>query len=499
MKSRFPYGPRLPARLTHPRARRWIGAGAAAVLVALVVFRAPLASWLWPDNPIDQLLAEGNRALADGRLDRADGTGARQKFEAALALDGDRAQAREGLAAVGRAALEQAAVAVERRQWERAHSALALAETLQVPRQDLAQAQAGLRRAEAAATDLQQLRRQVAVAMEADDPDVALPLLARWLALVPDDTPALEAREDALALLLQRADTALRGQDLAMAAHWIALVRRYDPGHVDLPAAQSALAQAVATMTSRVERELASGQVLAAATDVQVLRQAVPGDSQVAALGLRTQQALIARAAGLSADFQFDAAAQTLERARLLDPQAPAVHQALAELRDDRLEARARQLARTGRSGRTQVEPLLRELDLALERGDWISPPGASAYDRLRQAQAVAAEDPRVRAAAARLHAQAAICVDQALRGNRMIQAQECFEAWLAVAPRDPQLRLARTRLAQRWSAVAEERLRAGDLAATTRALGAARSLDPATPGLDDLEQRLGRARIGAR
>jgi len=480
------------------RAWPWAAAGGVVLAAVLVAFRAPLAAWLWPASPIDRLLAEGAQALAEGRLDRSDGSGARQKFEAALALDGDRAQAREGLAAVGQAALEQAAAAIERRQWERAHTALALAESLQVPRAELDRVRARLRQAEAAATDLDQLRHQVELAMAADDPDVALPLLARWLALVPEDTAALEAREDALGILLQRAGQALQGKDLAMAAHWIALARRYDPGHVDLPRAQAELAQAVATLVTHAGRALDQGRLLDAAADVQVLRQAVPGEHEVVDLGLRTQQALLARAAALAADYEFDAAAQVLERARLLDPNAPAVQQALAALEEDRQDRR-RALTRTGRAATAQLEPLLRELDLALERGDWITPPGASAYDRLRAAQGLAADDPRVRAAAARLHAQAAVCVEQGLLGNRLRKAQECLEAWQAVAPRDPQLRPVRARLAQRWAALAEEKLRAGDLEATARALAATRGLDPATAGLDDLEQRLARARAAGR
>ena len=57
---------------------------------------------------IEQLLAEGDRALAAGRLSDADGSGARERYQAALALDGDRPQARQGLANTGAAALQQA-------------------------------------------------------------------------------------------------------------------------------------------------------------------------------------------------------------------------------------------------------------------------------------------------------------------------------------------------------------------------------------------------------
>ena len=43
--------------------------------VLLVLLRKPLADWFWDEPQIEQLLAEGDRALAAGRLSAADGSG----------------------------------------------------------------------------------------------------------------------------------------------------------------------------------------------------------------------------------------------------------------------------------------------------------------------------------------------------------------------------------------------------------------------------------------
>src|SRR5690606_20025110 len=94
--------------------RRWLAlALAVGGVVGLLVAREPLSHWLWPDTRIQQLRIDAGHALQAGQLSRADGQGARELYEAALALDHDRAGARDGLAAVGDAAVARAGAAVD--------------------------------------------------------------------------------------------------------------------------------------------------------------------------------------------------------------------------------------------------------------------------------------------------------------------------------------------------------------------------------------------------
>src|SRR3546814_8179142 len=60
------------------------------------------------------------------------------------------------------------------------------------------------------------------------DDKAALPLYQRILALQPENTGALEGREDALGELLQQARAQLRAGDLAEATAAIAAARRFD-------------------------------------------------------------------------------------------------------------------------------------------------------------------------------------------------------------------------------------------------------------------------------
>ena len=167
------------------------------VLLSLVLLREPLGERLWPQARIDHLLAEGRQALAEGRLDQADGGGARQKFEAARALDSDRGEARAGLAQVGQAALARARSAISGGRLAEARRWLDLAADLQVPRAQVAAVAAYLRQAETAGIDLERVRVRAAAALAAGDADAALPLYAQWLAVAPDARDAwLRARVD---------------------------------------------------------------------------------------------------------------------------------------------------------------------------------------------------------------------------------------------------------------------------------------------------------------
>src|SRR4249919_3418262 len=70
---------------------QWIIAIALCFAVLLLGLRQPLADWLWPQTRAERLSMQAERALAQGRLTAADGSGARELYAAALALDPDRA------------------------------------------------------------------------------------------------------------------------------------------------------------------------------------------------------------------------------------------------------------------------------------------------------------------------------------------------------------------------------------------------------------------------
>ena len=91
---------RRPPTRPRPRRRRWVVAILVIAGIALLLLaREPLSDWLWPETRVQQLRADAARALQAGELTSPDGRGARELYEAALALDPDRPDAREGLKA----------------------------------------------------------------------------------------------------------------------------------------------------------------------------------------------------------------------------------------------------------------------------------------------------------------------------------------------------------------------------------------------------------------
>lgn len=476
--------------------RLWIGVAVATALlvIAVVAFRRPLAQWLWPDTRIQQLLAQGERALAQGRLTAADGSGARESFQAALALDSDRSEAGEGLARTGLAALAQGRQALARGDIESARRALALAELLQVPRaQSDALAQA-LRRYQAARAGLDELvarARQAHAAGQLDgDPGSALPLYQRVLDLAPERLDALEGREDALQDLLQQARRALARGDLAVAAAQVRAACGYDPGHADLPASEAALHDAVQQRLRRADTRLRQGRLAQAEEDLQLVTQLRPDEPAVAREGERLAAAYAAEATRLAGEFEFADAEAALARARVWSPEGASVRaaeQAIARARQ--AQAPPDTLSPAARA--KKLRPLLARIEAAEAKQHWLTPPGESAFDALREAQALAPHDARVGQAAARLVPQTRACFEEALRANRVRGAQSCLDAWQALAVRDAGLADARRRLAQRWIAVGSERLGAGDAAFASEAVRQARRLDPRTPELADFQARV--------
>lgn len=496
--SRLRFDDQAPPRETTPRLPQWgLRAGialAAVAMLGLILERQALSEWLWPDTRAQVLREQAAQALAQGRLSAADGRGARELYEAALALDPDRNDARAGLARVGLAALAQAETAIAAGRFDQARERLSLARELATPRDRVEPLAQKLREREAAHAGLDRLVAAAAAARAQGrldgEPDAALPLYQRVLELQPQHDAALEGRDDTLADLLQQARAALQRGELARGAQGVQRVQAADPGHADLPDALAQLETQVERHRRDSERALRRGRLEQAAAGYQDLL-AVHPDDEAARRGLiQVAEAHAARSERYAADFQLAQAQIELSRARALAVDAPAVASARQHLERAR-ESRKRLQQEPPVLRRQSLQRLLAEAAAAEQRGDLLTPPGDSAYDKLRAAQAIAPQDPTVRAAAARLLPAARRCFERELSGNRLSRAGECLAARRTLEGGGGAVREAAARLAQRWVAVGDERLGAGELRAARAAVDAARALDAATPGLGELAARV--------
>ncbi|MDR2871788.1 MAG: hypothetical protein LBV45_04575 [Xanthomonadaceae bacterium] len=471
----------------------------ALLFLSGAIFRQPLAEWLWPETRIQRLLDEGEQALQQGHLSGADGSGARQKFEAAQALDSDRIEARKGLARVGQAALVQARLSMDERRYERAHEALALARALQVPRADADRIAVALREREAGEAGIGSLLQQAGSALREGrldgDAAAALPLYQRILGYRPGLTEALEGREDALSILLQQARESLHAGDLQRAAALIERAHHYDAGHIELPEARAAFAQFVERQLREADARKRRGRLDTAA---ELYREiwSVTTDAR-AQQGLELLAGEYARRArNRAANFRFDEADAALRSARELFPSSPVVVQAAGDV--ERLRrSQAHLSAPLSSRERQRLQVLLKEAAEAEARGEWLLPPGGSVYDKLRAAQALAPGNAEVSAANVRFQRAVRDCFERELRSNRIRRAQGCYDAWRVMAANDPALQEARMRLAQRWVAIGDERLGAGEIVTAVQALHEARNLDASVAGLEDLATRVRQAQTG--
>ena len=478
------------------RVWRWALVAALAVFVLLVLLRKPLADWFWDEPQIEQLLVEGDRALAAGRLSAADGSGARERYQAVLALDGDRPQARQGLARTAAAALQQARDKLQGDDLEGSAQSLALARELQVPQGDADAVARQLQARRSAGAGIGALLAQARNAFAAgrlDDGDSsALPLFQRILALQPDNLPALEGREDALSDLLQHARALAGRGELAEAAATLQRARLFDAGHADLPASQEALARAVDERLRQAQRALQRQQLERAAKGFLAVLAVAPDDPTAQRGREQVLQAVLARSQIQADDFQFEAAQRDAVLAEALGASQAARQQLVQRLQRARQAREALQQPAVSNAQRErELRDHLRRIERAERAGQWISPPGHSAFDALREAQALAPRDSRVKAAAARLLPASRRCFDDNLRQNRVQAAGACLQAWQTLAPTAAGLPDARARLAQRWLAIGSERLGRGDVEFAASAVEHVRRLQPDLAELPAFEDRL--------
>lgn len=472
-------------------------AALALSMLGVMVFRDALGRWLWPDPRYDALRQRAELALRDGRLTAADGSGARELFEAALALQPDQLDAREGMQRVALAALARAERFTRDGRLAQAQSALRLARELQAPAARADALDVRLHALQAPIVDVDALLARAQAVLAGghldDGPDAALPLYRQVLQVRPRNQRALEGREDALEALLKPAEMALARGELMQVSALLERAQAFDPGFPALPALRDGLAQALARRERQIHRLLAHGQVERAARECQDI-DGIEGAAQTGVCGAALGDAVLVAANARIADFRFGEADRLLSMARTAGVAADRLQQVQAHLRQARRSAGRLPPVATPHT-RAQLANALALADQAQRRGHWLTPPGESAWDRLREARALAPHDPKVRQASDAMLVAARDCQRRALRDNALGHALECLDAWRLLAPTDAGLLPAQRRLAERWLAVGDERLRGGDVRGAREALARARQVDAGVPGIDALAQRL--AHIG--
>ncbi len=479
-------------------------AGGVLVLAGgLYVGRDVLRDWL-PSTRHEALLAEADAALRGGRLG-----GARELYQAVLALDPDHGEARAGLARVAEGLLGEARKAIEDDRIEDARKALQGARDAGAPATEADAIEAAVRERSRIDGELATLINAAQAAFAEGRLDAeggALALYRRALAIDPANAIALAGQREVLAGLLQLAVALAAAGNLDAALAQVDAVEAVDAGHLGLPEARARLAEARQATSGAIERTLreasalqqqgrlvrpAGGSARDRYRDVLALQPAHPA----ALAGLRdVGQALLRQAERRMADYEFDAAAALLADARSTVPDLAGLKAAesrLAEMRQRRGQVASGQLDEAQRG---QLAQILDAADAAVAAGQLVYPPGESGYDLYRRALAIERGNARATQGLAALPGQARTRFEQALGANRLAAARGYLEGLETLAPADGALTEMRRRLAGSLLGFAAERLGAGEIARASGAIDQAAEVDPSHPDLVAMRARLEQA-----
>nr|WP_282452848.1 serine/threonine-protein kinase [Lysobacter sp. CAU 1642] len=464
---------------------------------------------LLPQSQTAEVLDRAEQALAQGRLsDDATGSGARELFTVALAIDPDNLRARDGLARVGQRWLLRAEQAAGAGDVAGAEAALEQARQLAVPAARVDAVAEQLRQQGAREDSLSGWLDKARQARDEDrldgGPDSALALYRQVLEQDPGNALARDGIGQVLAILVERARRAITAGEFVEAEAQIARVAGHEPAHPDLPTLRGRLAEARQAEGSRRQTALQEAENL-----LQRGRLTAPSEANALALFRsvlaespdeeRAKRGIERIAANLNTQFDRAAADYDIERAgellSTLERHALLSDRALAQARS-RLEA-VRQRAETLEAQRArEADPqrlrnLLDQAAEAASAGNLWGPPGESAYDKYRQVQRAEPSNAEARQGLLQLPLRAAEHFETALSTGRLGRARGYVEGLESTNASAPGLGAMKRRLSQAYAGYAAERLGAGELQRARDGFEQALELDPDNAELVTLRARL--------
>ncbi len=523
--------PRQPGRATTrptPRASapgapwlRWLLLAILLLLGLLLV--AQHRAWfarLLPSPQLDHVLDQGDRALAQGHLGDRHPPGARQFYEEAARMSGDNGRAQAGLQAVGQAELMRAKTALAEHRLDAADVALKQAYALlgggvelTTLQQQLAQQRAqGVRLA-----DLVAQAQQAFAAGRLTGADSAAGWYLQVLRADPGNAVARHGLDQVGAALARQARQALASGDLDSARQQVQQIATLMPAQADLPALQAELASSARAARQVVKQKLAAAAHLVAAGHIttpagasaldlyQQVLQVDPGNGAAQAGLAHVATALMVQAHAQADAGDFGAAQQLLDQAATLTPHSVELAAARARLAQEQAHARAPAAARSAGTAQAQSVPvavspaqrqqalaLVRRAQAAATRGDFLLPPGDSAFDLYRQALNADGTSRAARAGLQALPQLAAHATAQALQDGQLERAADMLRNYAQLAPGSADVARFQHALGTAWLDLANGDLARGDRIAARSALAHAQHWAPDDARVQALAQGLG-------
>ena len=549
-----------PAAAASKHRRGWI--------VVLVVLLAAVVAVAWvnqtrlrnmvPRTELNDVLGRAQQALQQGRLVGADGTSARELFQAVLTLEPDNDAAHKGLQQVGRALVAGADAALQAGQVERAVYLAAQARELLGGGRDLDQLDRKILAARSpgpATPGLVARAQQALAAGRLDGAEGAASLYREIARADPGSAVARHGLDQVGVALAKRAQLALTAHDMATAEALIQQLAALQPSNGALPALRAAQAQLQMSPAPGSTTAVAAGVLAGASTGAAPALPSPPALSPAPApdqhaLASEIRQGQAALRAGHISGSGDDTALAHFQAALKLDPdnararaglravaqaltvQANAATDAGATGQAARLLAQASALApdstqiaaaraRPGSGGaapasafsgtaadaiamaaplaltpqqRATITDLVRKARAATQRGDIMMPPGDCAYDLYRSALAIDGNDAAALQGLHDLPGKVEAQFQHALATGDLAVAGDMLANYAALVPDGTRQAALATRLGSAWLDQAQRQLTQGDPAAAAQSLYRARKLAPHDPRLEQLSAQLARS-----
>ncbi|NKZ39629.1 hypothetical protein HF690_11780 [Oleiagrimonas citrea] len=502
-----------PSAPTRSGSRRgWLWPLLAVILLALGTLawvKQDALRSLFPRTQLNSLLARADKAYAAGHLEGNQGDSARELYEAVRALEPDNEQANAGLRKVGEAELKRARDAMAKGDYADAQSALEDARELlgggdavHAVSQKLLQARQSQAQTDALITQAQQALAQGKL----DGDQGAARLFRQALKADPDNAVARHGLDKVGDALAGQARSALDNGQLDQADDLIGEIASLMPGYGDLPSLRAHLAQAKQQSEAAIQQHLQqardalrAGSFTGDGSDnalaqFQAVLKLDPDNAQAKAGVGQVAQALILRAnASIDAE-DFKQASALLDQAAKLAPHSADLAAARSRLTDQQQTASGQDQAATPLTPKQQarIDGLLKRAKAALDAGDIMLPPGASAYDLYSEVLNIDGNNRAALAGLQGLAAHATTRFDQAMNQGDLAQADKMLKVLEQLVPGDAAQTGMRRRLASAWLDQAENSLNQGNRAAARQAVEAAARLRPDAQRLQALRSRIG-------
>lgn len=483
------------------------------VLIVALLFVAAGAAWfnqdglraLLPETQLNRLLDQGNRALAEGRVDGGDDS-ALESFRRARELEQDNEVARSGLAKVAEKLMQRGRVALAENDLTAARKAVATARDVRGGGADIDELERAISATVSGRDDEAQLLEAAEASLNANRIVGANGAISFYRKLESREHGAAIARAGLLKAgkhLQADADFALAKGDLSRVAALIDDLAGNLPEYPGLADLRGRLAEARqkirdenVQLLADAQRRVREGDLVGADNSALPLyRRVIQSDPQNRAAkdGLRrVAQALLIRANTALDDRDINDVSGMLTHIVSLEPDLSGLIPAQARLRDLQ-ESRDIDAERPTLKpvDIEEVRQLLVKGRAAARRGALMDPPRASAYDYYREALAI---DPGNVAASDGLRDLPELALGR-FRDRLAVGDLPAAMAELAVvrqlAPDDSRIDRSASELLQASLALAATMIGERRSADAERALEIARRITPDNPEIAELEREL--------